>query len=160
MNETPYWRDVGTIYAYWQTHMDLVSIRPKFNLYNKNWPVFGFTDKNVPPAKFVFSDEKNQRIGIATDSVVSPGCIISGGRIDKTILSPNVRINSYSHIENSIILNNVNIGRYCRLMNTIVDKNVSIPAETEIGFDLEKDKERGFTVTDEGIVVVPKGYKF
>jgi len=158
--EKPYWRDVGTIWSYWESHMELVSVSPAINLYNRNWPIFGFPDVNMPPAKFVFADEKNRRVGLATDSMVSVGCIISGGRIDRTILSPGVRVNSYSLVENSIVLNNSNIGRYCRIRNAIIDKNVAIPHDTEIGYDLEKDKARGFTVCDEGIVVVPKGYRF
>jgi len=158
--EKPYWRDVGTIWSYWETHMELVSVSPAINLYNRNWPIFGFPDVNMPPAKFVFADEKNKRVGLATDSLVSVGCIISGGRIDRSVLSPGVRINSYALVENSVILNNSNIGRYCRIRNTIIDKNVVVPPDTEIGYDLEQDKSRGFTVTDEGIVVVPKGYKF
>ncbi len=158
--EKPYWRDVGTVYSYWQAHMDMISVSPALNMYNNNWPIYGFPKVNMHPAKFVFADEKNQRVGIATDSIVSQGCIISGGRIDRTILSPGVRINSYSHIENSILFDNVKVGRYSTLRNVIVDKNVVIPPDTEIGFDLEKDKKRGFTVTEEGIVVVPKGYIF
>ncbi len=158
--EKPYWRDVGTLFSYWETHMELVSVSPAINLYNRNWPIFGFPDVNMPPAKFVFADEKNKRVGLATDSLVSVGCIISGGRIDRTILSPGVRINSYALVENSVILNNSNIGRYCRIRNTIIDKNVVVPPDTEIGYDLEQDRARGFTVSDEGIVVVPKGYEF
>ncbi len=158
--EKPYWRDVGTIQSYWQSHMDLVSVTPAFNLYNTNWPIFGFPDEQMPPSKFVFADEKNKRVGIATDSMVSHGCIISGGKIDRCILSPGVRINSFSLVENSILLNNVNVGRYCRIRNAIIDKNVVVPADTEIGYDLDKDKARGFTVTEEGIVAIPKDYKF
>lgn len=158
--EKPYWRDVGTIWSYWESHMELVSVSPAVNLYNRNWPIFGFPDVNMPSAKFVFADQANQRVGLATDSMVSVGCIISGGRIDRTILSPGVRVNSYALVENSIILNNTNIGRYCRIRNAIIDKNVTIPNDTEIGYDPEQDKARGFTVTNEGLVVVPKGYKF
>lgn len=158
--EKPYWRDVGTIWSYWESHMELVSVSPAVNLYNRNWPIFGFPDVNMPSAKFVFADQANQRVGLATDSMVSVGCIISGGRIDRTILSPGVRVNSYALVENSIILNNTNIGRYCRIRNAIIDKNVTIPNDTEIGYDPAQDKARGFTVTDEGLVVVPKGYKF
>ncbi|HOW52495.1 MAG TPA: glucose-1-phosphate adenylyltransferase [bacterium] len=158
--EKPYWRDVGTLWSYWESHMELVSVSPAVNLYNRNWPIFGFPDVNMPSAKFVFADQANQRVGLATDSMVSVGCIISGGRIDRTILSPGVRVNSYALVENSIILNNTNVGRYCRIRNAIIDKNVTIPNDTEIGYDPEQDKARGFTVTGEGLVVVPKGYKF
>lgn len=158
--EKPYWRDVGTIYSYFQAHMDLVSVSPSINLYNRNWPVFGFPDVKMPPAKFVFADQQNQRVGIATDSLVSEGVIISGGRIDRCIISPGVRINSYALVEGAIILNNVNIGRYCRIRNTIIDKNVTIPPDTTIGYDLIEDEKRGLTVSEEGIVVIPKGFKF
>jgi len=158
--EVPYWRDVGTISTYFQAHMDLVAVNPAFNLYNTHWPIFGFPQINMPPAKFVFSDQKNQRIGVATDSVVSQGCIISGGRIERSILSPGVRLNSYSQVESSIILNNVRVGRYARLKRVIVDKNVTIPNDVEIGYNHDKDRERGFFVLDDDIVVVPKDYKF
>lgn len=156
--EKGYWIDVGTIDAYYEASMDLVSVNPVFNQFNKKWPIFTLNTDNAP-TKFVFADKKRKRIGIATDSLVSEGCIISGGTVDKSILSPSVRVNSYSHVENCIIFNNVNIGRHCKLKNTIVDKNVKIPPKTTIGYDLENDKKR-FTVTEKGIVVVPKGYIF
>ncbi len=160
IEEKPYWRDVGTIYAYWQAHMDLVAVNPAFNLYNRAWPIFGCPEKELPPAKFVFSDEYNNRMGVAIDSIVAQGSIISGGRVFRSVLSPCVRVNSYSHIENSIILSDVSIGRYSKIKNAIIDKNVVVPYDTEIGYDLELDRQRGFTVTPEGIVVVPKGYVF
>lgn len=158
--EKPYWRDVGTIKSYFDAHMDLVSVSPAINLYNRSWPIFGFPEVNMPPAKFVFADDKNRRLGISTDSIISEGCIISGGSVKRSVLSPGVRVNSYCDIKNCVILNNVNIGRYCELKNTIVDKNVVIPPDTKIGFDLKKDAMRGFTVTEDGIVVIPKGYDF
>lgn len=160
MYEKPYWRDVGTIKSYFDAHMDLVSVSPAFNLYNRNWPIFGFPEVNMPPAKFVFADKKHKRMGIATDSIVSEGCIISGGNVNSSVLSPGVRVNSYSDINNCVILNNVEIGRYCELKNVIVDKNVIIPPDTKIGFDHARDEERGFTVTEDGIVVVPRDYDF
>jgi glucose-1-phosphate adenylyltransferase len=160
-NEHGYWRDVGTILAYWQANMDLIQVVPTFDLYNPRWPIRTWT-RPAPPAKFVFADpgtpEKEARMGIATDSLVSEGCIVSGGRVDRTVLSPWVRVNSYAHVEESILLDGVEIGRHCKLRRCIVDKGVHIPQGTEIGFDPEADARR-FTVTD-GIVVIPKGYHF
>ena len=153
--ERGYWKDVGTIYSYWQVNMDLVSVTPTFNLYNEDWPIRSH-HPDVPPAKFVFADKKNRRIGSATDSLVAEGCIISGGTLDRCILFPRVRINSYSHIEKSILMEGVNIGRYSKIKNAIIDKGVNIPPKTKIGFDLDEDKKR-FHVSPEGIVVIPKG---
>jgi glucose-1-phosphate adenylyltransferase len=156
-----YWRDVGTIGAYWQANMDLVQVVPTFDLYNPRWPIRTWT-RPLPPAKFVFADPghgaTHARMGIATDSLVSEGCIVSGGRIDRTILSPQVRVNSFAHVEESVLLEGVNVGRHARLRRCIVDKWVQIPQGAEIGFDPELDAKR-FTVSD-GIVVVPKGYHF
>ena len=152
--ERGYWRDVGSIDQYWQSSMDLVSVSPRFNLYNHKWPISTARDPN-PPAKFVFADEKTKRIGMATDSLVCDGVIISGGHIHRSILSPNVRINSYSYVEESVLLHNVNIGRYAKIRNAIIDKDVNIPPHTEIGYDLKKDREQ-FYVSPEGIVVIPK----
>jgi glucose-1-phosphate adenylyltransferase len=149
-----YWRDIGTVSAYFEAHMDLVSISPEFNLYNRHWPVRTGVSFD-PPAKFVFSDQQNARIGIATDSLVSDGCIISGGQIHKSVLSPGVRVNSFAHIEQCVLLERVKVGRYARLRRVIVDKDVELPAGVQIGFDLEADRKR-FTVTDDGIVVIPK----
>lgn len=149
-----YWRDIGTITTYFEAHMDLVSISPEFNLYNKLWPVrTGISFE--PPAKFVFSDQQNARIGIATDSLVSDGCIISGGQIHKSVLSPGVRINSFAHVEQCVLMEGVKVGRYARLRRVIVDKGVEIPSGIQIGFDPAADRKR-FTVTDDGIVVIPK----
>ncbi len=160
-NERGYWRDVGTIGAYWQANMDLTQVVPDFDLYNPRWPLRTWT-RPLPPAKFVFADpgdgSGHSRMGIATDSLVSEGCIISGGRIDRTVLSPQVRINSFAYVEESLILDNVEIGRYCRIRKAIIDKGVHVPPHTEIGYDAEADARR-FTISD-GIVVVPKGYKF
>jgi glucose-1-phosphate adenylyltransferase len=160
-NERGYWRDVGTIGAYWQANMDLVQVVPDFNLYNPRWPVRTWT-RPLPPAKFVFADPgdaaTHARMGIATDSLVSEGCIISGGRIDRTIMSPSVRINSFAHVEESILMDGVDVGRHCRIRRAIVDKGVRVPPGTEIGFDPELDARR-FTISD-GIVVVPKEYQF
>jgi glucose-1-phosphate adenylyltransferase len=149
-----YWRDVGTIEAYWQAQMDLIEIHPQFNLYNTRWPIrTGVT--HDPPAKFVFRDEAHARVGIATDSMVSHGCIISGGRIHRSVLSVGCRINSFSEVEESVLFERVRIGRHARLRRCIVDKDVEIPAGQEIGYDLESDRRR-FFVADNGIVVIPK----
>ena len=160
-NERGYWRDVGTISAYWKANMDLVKVVPDFDLYNPRWPLRTWT-RPLPPAKFVFADpgdgSGHARMGIATDSLVSEGCIVSGGRIDRTVLSPQVRVNSFAYVEESIILDGVDVGRHCRIRRAIIDKGVRVPANTEIGYDPEADARR-FTVSD-GIVVVPKGYQF
>jgi glucose-1-phosphate adenylyltransferase len=151
--ERGYWRDVGTIDAYWQANMDFCAVTPTFDLYNLRWPLRTYTVQ-LPPAKFVFAE--NLRMGIATDSLVSEGCIISGGRIDRTVLSPGVRINSYSHVEESILMDGVDVGRHAHIRRAVVDKGVRVPPGMEIGYDHELDRRRGFTVTDEGVVVVPK----
>jgi glucose-1-phosphate adenylyltransferase len=152
--ENGYWRDIGTVSSYFDSHMDLVSISPAFNLYNRDWPLrTGHSFE--PPAKFVFSDQTNARVGISTDSLVCDGCIISGGQIHKSVLAPGVRVNSFSHIEQCVLMERVKVGRYARLKRVIVDKDVEIPAGAQIGFDLEQDRKR-FTVTDDGIVVIPK----
>jgi len=151
-----YWRDVGTLDAYWRAQMDLIEIHPQFNLYNKRWPIrTGVT--HDPPAKFVFRDEAQARVGIATDSLVSHGCIISGGRIHRSVLSVGCRINSFSEVEESILFEGVQIGRHTKLRRCIVDKDVIIPSGVEIGFNLELDKAR-FHV-ENGIVVIPKKAK-
>jgi glucose-1-phosphate adenylyltransferase len=152
-----YWRDIGELDAYWAAQMDLIEIHPLFNLYNSRWPIrTGAT--HDPPAKFVFRDEANARVGIATDSLVSHGCIISGGRIHKSVLSVGCRINSFSEVEESVLFERVKIGRHARLRRCIVDKDVEIPAGTEIGYDTEADRKR-FFVTDGGLVVIPKRAK-
>jgi glucose-1-phosphate adenylyltransferase len=152
--ERTYWRDVGDIDAYWQANMDLVSVSPLFDLYNHKWPLRTYYPI-LPPAKFVFADRGKDRIGIATDSIVSEGCIISGGQINRSVLSPRVRINSYSHVTESILFEGVNVGRYAKIKRAIIDKFVNIPPGMEIGYDLNKDRER-FYVTKSGIVVIHK----
>lgn len=149
-----YWVDVGTLEAYYGASMDLVSVSPVFNLYNRQWPIRTFFN-SVPPAKFVFADRETQRIGVATDSMVSEGCIISGGHLERSILSPGVRVNSYTHVSESILFDEVNIGRHSRIRRAIIEKGVNVPDGSEIGYDPEEDRKRWF-VSDEGIVVVPK----
>jgi len=152
-----YWRDIGTVEAYWAAQMDLVAIQPAFNLYNDSWPIrTGYN--HDPPAKFVFRDEASARIGIATESLVSLGCIISGGRIHRSVLSNRVRVNSFSHIEESVLFENVVIGRHVKIRRAIIDKDVEIPSGTEIGFNLDEDRKRWF-VSEDGIVVIPKRTK-
>jgi glucose-1-phosphate adenylyltransferase len=153
-----YWRDVGTVEAYWAAQMDLVAIQPAFNLYNHEWPIrTGYN--HDPPAKFVFRDEANARVGIATESLVSLGCIISGGRLHRSVLSNRVRVNSFSHVEECVLFENVVIGRHARIRRAIIDKDVEIPANTEIGYNLAEDRKRWF-VSEGGMVVIPKRAKF
>ena len=157
--EECYWRDVGTIDAYWEANMDLVAIKPTFNLYDSDWPLRTYHG-DYPPAKFVYSGgEEGARLGVAVDCIVSAGCVISGGRVQYSVLSPYVRINSYSHVFECILMEKVDVGRYAKLRRAIVEKGVQIPPETQIGYDLDLDRQR-FTVTDSGTVVVPKGYVF
>jgi glucose-1-phosphate adenylyltransferase len=154
--EAKYWRDVGTIDSYWEANMDLVSVDPQFNLYDSEWPL-RTNQGQYPPAKFVFAQEyKGGRLGIALDSIVCGGCIISGGRVQNSVLSPTVRINSYVDVRESILMENVQIGRNCKIRRAIIDKDVYVPAGTTIGYDLEADRER-FFVSDGGVVVIPKG---
>lgn len=153
--EYGFWRDVGDLDTYWETSMELVSVSPSLDIHNPQWPILS-TRQPYAPSKFVFADEASKRIGVATDSLVSPGCIISGGHINRTILSPEVRINSYSYVTDSVLFHGVNVGRHAMIRRAIIDKFVDIPAGTRIGFDLEEDARR-FHVTPEGIVVVSKG---
>jgi glucose-1-phosphate adenylyltransferase len=148
-----YWRDVGTIDAYFDANMDLISIEPQLNMYEKNWPILTFHCQS-PPAKTVHSEFK--RTGMVIESIISNGCIISGANVFRCVLSPDIRINSYAEVSNSIIFNRVNIGRHCRIRRAIIDKDVQIPPYTVIGFDHEQDSKR-FTVTKSGITVVSAG---
>ena len=155
---TPYWRDVGTLDAYYQANMDLIEVDPVLNLYDQEWPIRTFQPQ-LPPPKFVFSDHghgEHVRRGEALDSMVCQGCIISGGHIRHSILSPNVRINSYTRIEHSILFDGVEVGRHCRIRRAIIDKDVTIPPHTTIGYDLDQDRDRGFVVSDQGVVVIAK----
>ena len=155
--EVGYWRDVGTIDAYWQAQLDLIEVHPQFNLYNSRWPIrTGAT--HDPPAKFVFRDEAQARVGIATDSLVSHGCIISGGRIHRSVVGIGCRINSFSEVEECVLFERVKIGRHAKLRRCIIDKDVEIPPNAVIGFDLEQDRLH-YTVSENGIVVIPKRAK-
>lgn len=155
-SEAGYWRDVGTVDAYWQANMDLLSYLPELNLYSESWPLRTF-NYNYPPAKFIW--EEGDRVGTATNSMVSEGCIISGGSISRCVLSPKVRINSFTNVVDSILMENVNIGRHCEIRKAIIDKNVDIPAYAKIGVCREEDEARGFYVSEGGVTVVPKGAK-
>ena len=150
-----YWRDVGTIDAYFEANMDLVSIIPQLNLYDSQWPILTYQPA-YPPAKTVLEEEG--RMGTAINSILSNGCIISGGSVKRSILSPKVMVHSYAEVEDCIFLEGVDIGRYAKIRRTIIDKDVQIPSGMKIGYDLDEDAKR-FTVTGSGIVVVPKGIR-
>ncbi|HEX5272766.1 MAG TPA: sugar phosphate nucleotidyltransferase, partial [Gemmataceae bacterium] len=156
--QTPYWRDVGTLDAYYQANMDLIQIDPVLNLYDREWPIRTHQPQ-LPPPKFVFSAEgsgENVRRGEAHDSMVCQGCIISGGHVRRSILSPNVRVNSYAVVEDSILFEGVDVGRHSRVRRVIIDKDVKIPPGSTIGYDLEHDRQRGFAITEQGVVVIAK----
>ncbi len=146
-----YWRDVGTLDAYYEASMDLVAVDPQLNLYDEQWPIRTY-QPNLPPPKFVFSDR--ERRGFATDSIVCQGSIISGGHVERSILGPRVRINSFALVQNSILFEGVNIGRHAKVRRAIIDKGVSIPAGVEIGYNRQLDEARGFVVTDSGVTVI------
>lgn len=152
--EALYWRDVGTLEAYYEANMDVVSVSPVFNLYDSEWPIRTH-QRQYPPAKFVFAEPG--RTGMAVDSIVSNGCIVSGGAVRSSLLSADVRVNSYSEVESSIIFSHVNIGRHCKIRRAIVDRDVHIPEGTVIGYDLESDRQNYF-VTESGITVVTRDY--
>ena len=154
--ERGYWRDVGSIDAYWQANMDLLAYNPELNLYSQDWPIRTF-NYNYPPAKFIW--EEGERVGMATNSMVSEGCIVSGAGLSRCVLSPKVKVNSYSQISESILMENVEIGRYSKIKRAIIDKNVVVPPNSRIGFNREEDEKRGFHVSPNGITVVPKGAK-
>lgn len=154
--ETAYWRDVGTLDAYYTTSMDLISVDPLLNMYDNSWPVRTH-QPNLPPPKFVFDDQEVQaRVGSAVDSIVCQGAIISGGRAQHSILGPCVRLNSFAHVSDSILFEGVQVGRNAKVRRAIIDKNVSIPAGVEIGYNQEEDRRRGFVISDGGVVVIGK----
>ncbi|MCR4417994.1 MAG: glucose-1-phosphate adenylyltransferase [Ignavibacteria bacterium] len=148
----PYWRDIGTIDSYYAASMDLISVTPEFNIYDKEWPIRTF-QAQYPPMKTI--SHEGERVGRALSSLVCDGTIISGGLVERSILGHGVRVNSYSYITDSIIFDNVVIGRRAKIRRAIIDKNVIIPEDYEIGFDPEKDKQK-FTISETGIVVIPK----
>jgi glucose-1-phosphate adenylyltransferase len=152
--EAQYWRDVGTLEAYYEANMDIVSVSPIFNLYDRSWPIITH-QRQYPPAKFVFNEPG--RRGEAVDSIVSSGCIISGGVVKNSVMSPDVRVNSFSEVDASIIFSHVNIGRHCRIRRAIIDRDVHIAEGTTVGFDPEADRQRYF-VTESGITVVTRDY--
>ncbi len=151
----PYWRDIGTLDAYYEANMDLVQVTPLFNLYDQTWPMRTYHEQ-WPPAKTVFADEATGRVGTLLDSLVSNGCIISGGSVRRCVLSPDVRINSFAQVDESILMEHVEVGRYAKIRRAIIDKDVKIPRYAKIGYNAEDDRRR-FQVTDSGIVVVGKG---
>ena len=151
-----YWRDVGTLDAYYQANMDLVAVDPLLNMYDDHWPIRSF-HPSCPPPKFVFSGRgPEDRCGRAMDSIVCPGSIISGGTVEHSIVGPNVRVNSYTHVEDSILFSGVDIGRHARVRRAIIDKDVRIPPGVEIGFDPKLDEQRGFSLSEGGVVVIAK----
>jgi glucose-1-phosphate adenylyltransferase len=156
---SPYWRDVGTIDAYYQANMDLVDVVPVLNLYDRSWPIRTLQPQ-LPPPKFVHfaaGAPGVARRGEAVDSMVCAGSIVSGGHVRHSILSPNVRVNSYAVVEDSILFEGVKIGRKAKVRRAIIDKEVEVPENAEVGYNLDLDRRRGFTVTDSGIIVIAKG---
>lgn len=152
-----YWRDVGTLDAYHEANMDLVAVSPEFNLYDTKWPI-RMRPIQAPPAKFVFALE-GKRMGIAIDSIVAPGVIVSGGRVQRSVLAPFVRVNSYSEVEDSILLPRAVVGRYSRVKRAILDEDVILPENSQVGYDADADRAKGWVVTESGITVVPSPSK-
>jgi glucose-1-phosphate adenylyltransferase len=148
-----YWRDVGTLDAYYDAHMDLISVDPMFNLYNEDWPILTWPEQ-LPPAKFVFEEEG--RIGAAMDSMVCAGVVVSGGTVRRSILSPGVHVHSHALVEGSVVMHDADIGRGAIVRNAILDKNVRVAPGAQVGVDPAADKAR-FPVSPNGIVVIKKG---
>jgi glucose-1-phosphate adenylyltransferase len=154
--DTGYWRDVGTLDSYYEAHLDLCAVHPVFNLYNDSWPILTYVPSQ-PPAKFVH--DSGDRIGRAINSVVSNGVVVSGGLVRDSVLSPGVRVNSWSRVERSVIMHNTRIGRHAVVESAILDKNVEVPDGAVVGVDKEHDRARGFVVSPGGVTVVGKGQK-
>jgi glucose-1-phosphate adenylyltransferase len=154
--ERGYWRDVGTLESYWEASMDLVQVTPIFSLYNREWPI-RTTYQHLPPAKFVFSAPKHDRTGHATDSMVSPGCVISGSHVSLSILAPSVMVHSYATVEESVLGEGCDIGRRAQVRRVIFDKFVTVAPGAKVGFDPEHDRARGLHVTPSGLVAAAKG---
>ena len=154
--QTNYWRDVGTLDAYYEASMDLISVHPELDLYDRSWPTNTYHPP-LPPPKTVFADfdAEKPRVGMAVDSIVCVGSIISGGRVEHSILGQEVKVNSWSEVKDSILFNGVHVGRHARIKRAIIDKNVRIPEGMEIGYDHDKDRANGLTVSESGIVAVP-----
>ena len=150
--ERGFWRDVGTLDTYYDTHMDLVSTLPVFNLYNQEWPIHSWPEP-LPPAKFVVEEEG--RTGQAISSMVCAGVIVSGGRVRRSVLSPGVHVHSYAEVDRSVLLHGVEVGRHAVIRNAILDKNVRVADGAQVGVDLDRDRDR-FVVSDGGVVVVGK----
>ncbi|MGE0757796.1 MAG: glucose-1-phosphate adenylyltransferase [Pirellulaceae bacterium] len=151
-----YWRDVGTLDAYYEANMDLISVDPLLNVYDETWPIRTY-QPSLPPPKFVFAERvEGGRCGHAMDSMVCSGSIISGGLVERSILGRGCRINSYAHVEDSILFEGVDVGRYAKIRRAIIDKGVSIPANVRIGYDPVEDARRGFMVSDKGVVAIAK----
>jgi glucose-1-phosphate adenylyltransferase len=151
-----YWRDVGTIDAFYEANMDLCAVTPEFNLYDENWPVH-VRSMQQPPAKFVFANE-GVRMGVAIDSIVSAGCIVSGGRVLHSVLSPGARVHSYSQVEHSILMPNSQVGRYSRVRRAILDTGVNLPRNSVVGFDPVADRAKGYLISEGGVTVVPAAH--
>ncbi|MDX1475306.1 MAG: glucose-1-phosphate adenylyltransferase [Reinekea sp.] len=152
--ERAYWRDVGTLDSFWEANMELVSTTPALDIYDPEWPVWTY-QAQLPPAKFVFNED--DRRGMAVDSMVSGGCIISGAHINRSLLFSEVFLHSYTHIDSTVILPKVTVGRHCKIKNAIIDRGCHVPDNTTIGYDLEQDKANGFRVSEKGIVLVTRG---
>jgi glucose-1-phosphate adenylyltransferase len=147
-----YWRDVGTVDAFWEANMEMVGVDPELNLYDRNWPIWTYQDQ-APPAKFVFDDDG--RRGMAVDSMIADGCIVSGGYVNHSLLFPQVQVHSYVHLRDAVVLPEVDIGRYCRLRKVIIDRGCVIPPGTVIGEDAEEDAQH-FYRTERGVVLVTR----
>ena len=151
-NQQAYWRDVGTVDAFWAANIDLVSLTPDLNMYDKEWPIWTYQEQ-LPPAKFLFDD--SDRRGMAVDSMVSGGCLISGAYLKRSLLFSNVKVNSYAHLEECVVLPNVDIGRHCRIKKAVIDKGCMIPPHTVIGENIEEDRRRYFVTDDDVVLVTP-----